>query len=460
MLQCARTVVASLTLPIGVAYMKTSVVAMRRGPFKIKATLPEDTDSERESQEVKDEGSSDSDAEEKSEEMKRPSYSSSDSSASDSSESEEKPKKNTKKNVVKKDSKKKKSNATRLKRLKRMNSNSGDDDSEAENIQQKMKVENDDTEDEMNMKDEASGSDTDSEHNWQGGKTEKVVSWRKKRDEIVEDSDEEWREEDEEQTEDEDDGQIGNADVAQAKFVMRNITSHVPLVEETAIRRGVQLSGPPLEFATTHLDEYARFCQDPSEILEDYEVLTDIRQPEPHSSEQRVSEESALAQVPRPMVAMAAKALRHSSRKRKRMENREEPSEHALSAAGLLNIARIGEQFGDHFVESLLSANGKALQGILDVDVAYDKRCWSALPTKKKPIANWRFVLEHVRRTKGKPEAGDAVYPPMKQETLDRITKRLQKLYGHTTQHEEYDVFATTNATEDYLEDEADDESE
>ncbi|EGZ23619.1 hypothetical protein PHYSODRAFT_480370 [Phytophthora sojae] len=192
----------------------------------------------------------------------------------------------------------------------------------------------------------------------------------------------------------------------------------VPLVEETAIRRGVRLSGPPLEHATTHSDEYARkfrwpqhvrnlrktnFSQDPLEILEDYE--------------------SAFAQVPRPIVALAAEALRRSSRKRRRSgsgggENQTEPSEEGPSAATLLNIARVGGQFGDHFVESLLTANARALQGI-DDGFDYDKRCWSSLPTKKKPIANWRFVLEHVRRTMCKSDRfRDVMYPAMKPESV------------------------------------------
>ncbi|EEY69407.1 uncharacterized protein PITG_05639 [Phytophthora infestans T30-4] len=177
---------------------------------------------------------------------------------------------------------------------------------------------------------------------------------------------------------------------------------------KTAIRRGVKLSGPPLEFATSHLDEYARkfrwpqhfrnlrntdFSQDPSEILEDYE--------------------SPFAQVPRPIIALAAEALQRSSRKRKRTAHSEN-RENIPSASRLFNIARVGGQFGDHFVESLLTANGKALQGIADHD--HDERCWSSLPIKKKPVANWRFVLEHVRRTMGRSESDGAVFPPMRQE--------------------------------------------
>ncbi|ETK89253.1 hypothetical protein L915_06587 [Phytophthora nicotianae] len=361
-----------------------------------------------------------------------------------------------------------------LKRLKRMSvSGSSGEDSELEEARPldtkdavKVEADEDGTEAEMDeVKEEAAGSDTDDE-DWkpQDEESKGAQMSTKKWDEIVEDSDEEWRrgewENEDMQTEDENNEAVCDSDVAQAKFVLRNILSRVPLIEETAIRRGVKLSGPPLEFATTHLDEYARkfrwpqhirnlrttnFSQDPSEILEDYEVLTEIRQSNPNSSEHDAPEESPFAQVPRPMVALAAEALHRSSRKRKRTARSENRDEDTPSAATLLSIARTGGHFGDHFVESLLTANGKALQGIIDYD--YDKRCWSSLPTKKKPIANWRFVLEHVQRTMGKSESADAIYPPMKQETLERITKRLKKLYGYATQHEENDVFASQTPT-------------
>ncbi|KAG6958362.1 hypothetical protein JG688_00010545 [Phytophthora aleatoria] len=415
--------------------------------------------------------------------------SASDPNSSEESESEEeaarikqslsKMKKNvaTKKQKTSKTKKKraaKSSGFKGLKRLKRMSmSGSSDENSEMEEDQPldtkdavKMEAYEDDTEAEMDtVKGEAPGLDTDDE-DWkpQDEESKGGAKSTKKWDEIVEDSDEEWRgdewKDEDMPTEDENDEEVRGGDVAQAKFVLRNITSRIPLIEETAIRRGVKLSGPPLEFATTHLDEYARkfrwpqhirnlrntnFSQDPSEILEDYEVLTEIRQSDPDPNEHDEPNESPFAQVPRPMVALAAEALRRSSRKRKRTAGSEIRDEDTPSATTLVNIARAGGQFGDHFVESLLTANGKALQGILDYD--YDKRCWASLPTKKKPIANWRFVLEHVRRTMGNSESDDAVYPPMKQETLERITKRLKKLYGYATQHEEYDVFADSKPT-------------
>lgn len=304
----------------------------------------------------------------------------------------------------------------------------------------------------------ASESDTDDEC-WQQTEECKRRSERLEKNEPSADSIDDWRgDEWESENVSNDDGsdeEVGTADITQAKFVLRNITSRVPLIEETAICRGVKLSGPPLEFATTHLDEYARkfrwpqhvrnlrttkFSQDPAEILEDYEVLADLRQSDQSAFEPR--QKSPFAQVPRPMLALAAKALRRLSRKRKRVSHSEQREERTLSTTTLLNIARAGSKFGDHFIESLLSANGKALQGIEDYDFVYDNRCWSSLPTKKKPIANWRFVFEHLQKSMGTLESDIACCPPLKQITLLRIKKRLKKLYGFTTQHAEHDVFA------------------
>uniref|UniRef100_M4BZK3 Uncharacterized protein n=1 Tax=Hyaloperonospora arabidopsidis (strain Emoy2) TaxID=559515 RepID=M4BZK3_HYAAE len=265
-------------------------------------------------------------------------------------------------------------------------------------------------------------------------KTDKFV------DESDTDSDTEWRDNEWEHrvsTEDEEEKMISLGDVNQAKFVLRNITSRIPLVEETAIRRSVKLSGPPLEFATTHSDEHARkfrwpqhtrnlrntnFVQDPIEILEDFELLTGARQPSTHPTTshqlrpngEAVPLESAFARIPRPMVALAAEALCRSSQKRKRINSANEGGASLLPPAStLLGFARIGGRFSDHFVGSLIRSNGKALHGTDDELVcSLDKRCWSSLPTKKKPVANWRFILEHVQKTIGRREGFyDAVCP-------------------------------------------------
>uniref|UniRef100_A0AAV1V1I3 Uncharacterized protein n=1 Tax=Peronospora matthiolae TaxID=2874970 RepID=A0AAV1V1I3_9STRA len=289
-------------------------------------------------------------------------------------------------------------------------------------------------------------------------------------DESDTDSDTEWRDNEWEHrvsTEDEDEEVISLGDVNQAKFVLRNITSRIPLVEETAIRRSVKLSGPPLEFATTHSDEYARkfrwpqhtrnlrdtnFLQDPIEILEDFELLTGARQPSPRPTTshqlrpngEAVPLESAFARIPRPMIALAAETLCRSSQKRKRNNSANEGGASLLPPAStLLGFARIGGQFSDHFVGSLIRSNGKALHGTDDELVcSLDKRCWSSLPTKKKPVANWRFILEHVQKTIGRCEGVcDVVCPAIAPETMDRIADRLMILYGYTMQHEDDDIF-------------------
>ncbi|KAG6590755.1 Niemann-Pick C1 protein [Phytophthora cinnamomi] len=261
------------------------------------------------------------------------------------------------------------------------------------------------------------GSDTEDE-DWQPQEDDDEVP--RGDDDLVAESDDEsgdeWDEEMQNETkptQDEDDALFSASDLEHARFLVRNIMARVPLIEETAIRRGVKLSGPPREFATTHPDEYARkfrwpqhirnlrktdFSQDVTEVLEDFEVLSE--------SEQSTTRRWGPARF----------------------------------------IAKAKTNASDHFAESLLIANGRALQGI-DDGFDYDKRCWASLPTKKKPIANWRFVLEHARRTMCESDSfRDVLYPPMKQETLGRITNRLKRLYGHTTQHEEYDIFEHANS--------------
>jgi hypothetical protein len=89
-------------------------------------------------------------------------------------------------------------------------------------------------------------------------------------------NEDEWQDEDE-PIEEKNEEEISGGDVMHARHVMRNITARVSLVEEVAIRRGVKLSGPPIEFATTHLDEYARYvraCPLPGRPLCRYPVLT------------------------------------------------------------------------------------------------------------------------------------------------------------------------------------------
>ena len=176
---------------------------------------------------------------------------------------------------------------------------------------------------------------------------------------------------------------------------------------------------------------------------EDWQSGNDASEPSPQlkQTEDVVRLESAFAQVPRPMVALAANALCTVSQKRKRSIFEKDGRAGSIpSASALLGVARTGGRFGDHFVGSLLRSNGKALQGIdSEVGSTHDRRCWyedilttrtvlellmlllnasrSSLPTKKKPIANWRFILEHVQISiSGREGVHDAVYPPIKPE--------------------------------------------
>ncbi|KAG7398499.1 hypothetical protein PHYBOEH_010956 [Phytophthora boehmeriae] len=256
-------------------------------------------------------------------------------------------------------------------------------------------------------------------------------------------------------------------EVQEAKWLMRKFISYVPVAEGTSIRRGLVPDGPPIENPIAHADEFARkfrwpqhvrnlrnrdFYQDPSEVLEDYEVLPPPQQPSEEEDEQSDAEESAFAPVPRPILALAAKAVRNESRKRKRAaidKSQDEPKTQEPSANTLLNIARIGGQFGEQFVESLLSANGKALQGLDGSLEDYDHRCWTSLPMSRKPVANWRFVLEHLRKRVENPNtSGGEAYPPIQQRTLARIIRRLKQHYGLAWQYED-NVFKVPELSSD-----------
>ena len=118
---------------------------------------------------------------------------------------------------------------------------------------------------------EPSDVDTDSEDD--GWPTLLDVESKKKADVIADkigtESDGEYKEE---LTEDKSEGVILLGDITQEKFVLRNIAYSVSLIEETAIRRGVKLSGSRLEFATTRLDEYARYVK----LLRSIALLVDL----------------------------------------------------------------------------------------------------------------------------------------------------------------------------------------
>lgn len=69
-----------------------------------------------------------------------------------------------------------------------------------------------------------------------------------------------------------------------------------------------------------------------------------------------------------------------------------------MSAASLTAIARIGERFTDDLLEYMISENAAALQG---ANSGYSQRSWTPLPVSRKPVANWRFVLENVLKQSG-----------------------------------------------------------
>ncbi|GLD93124.1 hypothetical protein PINS_up001716 [Pythium insidiosum] len=84
--------------------------------------------------------------------------------------------------------------------------------------------------------------------------------------------------------------------------------------------------------------------------------------------------------------------------------------------------------------------NGEALQG---VDTSYSQQCWTPLPNAKTPIANWRFVLEHLCQTSSHPSdvPPDALCPRLRKSTLLRIRDRLKAVYGAEWRHDDRELF-------------------
>lgn len=191
------------------------------------------------------------------------------------------------------------------------------------------------------------------------------------------------------------------------------------------------------------------FSQDPVEIYNDYELKLkkpsnascdpeqERQQSHRHPAQSRVA--SAFAQLPRPVVEAAAASAQHRSRKRKRLST-EPKSTGDVSAAALTNLARVGGRFADRFLDSLVSDNAAALQG---ANEGYSQRSWYAptlplcilswlvvdfvahcvldgadrtsLPVTRKPVANWRFVLENVmKHHAGNSSNDDTLCPPLR----------------------------------------------
>jgi hypothetical protein len=143
-----------------------------------------------------------------------------------------------------------------------------------------------------------------------------------------------------------------------------------------------------------------------------------------------------LSKVSRPSMQTVIDAL--PSQKRKRPTQKEDKNEEKadevedegnketnLHKHELRTLARLGDQFSDDFLDSLLKKNLMGLQGL---DESLSQSCWIPLPTSQRPIANWRFVLETLART---PASLTGSSLPLRLSTLENIKNRLFRLYAN-----------------------------
>ncbi|KAJ0390093.1 hypothetical protein ATCC90586_011220 [Pythium insidiosum] len=181
-----------------------------------------------------------------------------------------------------------------------------------------------------------------------------------------------------------------------------------------------------------------RFAANLSEIAADHELDCDD-DAQTSSAEPSAALLAALPPLPTPVVESVATAVREPPRKRPR-PIAEDAKPAVINAAQLRTVSRVSTRFTDRLLTSLMVKNGEALQG---VDTSYAQQCWTPLPTAKTPIANWRFVLEHLCQTRSHPSdvPPDALCPRLRKSTLLRIRDRLKTLYGTEWRHDDQELF-------------------
>ncbi|TYZ60676.1 hypothetical protein PybrP1_000326 [[Pythium] brassicae (nom. inval.)] len=249
---------------------------------------------------------------------------------------------------------------------------------------------------------------------------------------------------------------VSEAERYETKTALWSLVAHVSRREQSALRHGQRLDGPPIEDPIAHSDEFKRkfrwpvrmmnlpeqdFAQDPIEIYNDYELELarteqQDQQAAPGSYQAHARRASAFAPVPRPIVEAAAAAAAESqraSRKRKRPCG-------TVSATALTVAARVGEQFTDRLLASLISDNASALQGS---NPGYSQRSWTPLPVSRRPVANWRFVLENALKQSVGDAAGGRLSASLRPETLHRIRERLKTLNSLPWKSDDSDLFTS-----------------
>ncbi|KAJ0400229.1 hypothetical protein P43SY_006193 [Pythium insidiosum] len=290
-----------------------------------------------------------------------------------------------------------------------------------------------------------------------------------------EDDDEEEDEEDEEEDEEDDEEDVAAAELDEGadgaparplsryrallnarslRRMLRHLQrAHLPRPELLALKAGRRPTGPPLDLARTVGDQWKRkfrwpmhlrnvkkrrFAANLSEIAADHELDCDD-DAQTSSAEPSTALLAALPPLPTPVVESVATAVREPPRKRPR-SIAEDAKPAVINAAQLRTVSRVGTRFTDRLLTSLMVKNGEALQG---VDTSYAQQCWTPLPTAKTPIANWRFVLEHLCQTRSHPSdvPPDALCPRLRKSTLLRIRDRLKTLYGTEWRHDDQELF-------------------
>nr|CCA15608.1 conserved hypothetical protein [Albugo laibachii Nc14]CCA16330.1 conserved hypothetical protein [Albugo laibachii Nc14] len=215
--------------------------------------------------------------------------------------------------------------------------------------------------------------------------------------------------------------------------LIAHILSFVSSSEAKALRDGKQASGPPIQYPVEYHDQFKRkfrwpmhihnvrnqnFYQDPLEIFSDYELVSDADATmdllEKHSTT-----------VARPLIECIARNASDLVRKRKRQNENESPP--VMDPAKLYELSKYLSEFSDRLLATMLKQNAIALQGRASI---YSQKCWSRLPTSKRPVANWRFVFEQLCNPTSRSQSSLGNETLLDQIVLCRIRDRLKTLYG------------------------------